>query len=193
MGRFDKMHPTEKELEQGIHPGNIDPPVFETDFGKIGMQICFDVNWWDNWARLKKKGAKIVFFPAAYPAAKQLSALALMNQFFIVSSTQSRLSRIYDITGDELAVSGRFQPFAAAAIPIDKTLFEIDFHTTKAREIQKKYGSKVEVVWHHEDDWFTLASLDPDLTVQDLIAEFGLTPLEDYRVRAQRAVDAARK
>ena len=61
-----------------------------------------------------------------------------------------------------LPFSGRFQPYAAAAIPIGKTLFEIDFHTTKAHEIQKKYGPKVEVVWHHEDDWFTLASLDPD-------------------------------
>ena len=73
MGRFDKMHPTEKELAQGIHPGNIDPPVFPTDFGTIGVQICLDVNWWDNWARLKQKGAKILFFPAAYPAAEQLA------------------------------------------------------------------------------------------------------------------------
>jgi predicted amidohydrolase len=191
-GRYDKIHPTEAELSKGIHPGAVDPPVFETDFGTIGIQICFDVNWWDNWTRLREKGAKIVFFPAAYPAAKQLSAIALMNQFFVVSSTQSRLSRIYDITGGEMATSGRFEPYAAAAIPIGKTLFEIDFHTSKARAIQNKYGSKVEVVWHHEDDWFTLASLAPDLTVQDLIQEFQLTPLNDYRIRAKKAVDAAR-
>jgi predicted amidohydrolase len=176
-GRYDKMHPTEKELARGIHPGAADPPVFETDFGTIGVQICFDVNWWENWTRLKEKGAKIVFFPAAYPAAKQISAIALMNQFFVVSSTQSRLSRIYDITGGELATSGRFEPYAAAAIPIGRTLFEIDFHTDKVRAIQKKYGSKVEVVWHHEDDWFTLASLEPDVIVKDLIEEFGLVPL----------------
>jgi predicted amidohydrolase len=192
-GRYDKMHPTEKELASGTYPGPVDPPVFETDFGTIGVQICFDVNWWDNWTRLKEKGAKIVFFPAAYPAAKQLSAIALMNQFFVVSSTQSRLSRIYDITGDELATSGRFEPYAAAAIPIGKTLFEIDFHTAKVRELQKKYGPKVEVVWHHEDDWFTLASLEPDLTVKDLIQEFGLVPLNEYHVRAKKAIDAARR
>ena len=45
MGRFDKIHPTERELENGITPGATDPPVFETDFGIIGIQICFDVNW----------------------------------------------------------------------------------------------------------------------------------------------------
>jgi hypothetical protein len=49
------------------------------------------------------------------------------------------------------------------------------------------------VAWHHEDDWFTLASLDSDLTVQDLVQEFGLVPLNEYRVRAKKAIDAARR
>ena len=53
------------------------------------------------------------------------------------------------------------------------------------RAIQMKCGAKVEVLWHHEDDWFTLASLAHDLTVQDLIQEFGLVTLNEYRVRAK--------
>jgi predicted amidohydrolase len=191
-GQYNKIHPTEGELKEGTHPGDTDPPVFETDFGAIGIQICFDVNWWDFWKRLKQKGAKIVFFPAAFPAARQLSALALMNQCYVVSSTNSRSSRIYDITGEVLASSGSYQQWAGAAIPIGKRLFEIDYHTAKAREIQRKYGSRVELVWYHEDDWFTLASLDPNLTVEDLMAEFGLTPLDAYRIRAAKAIEAAR-
>ncbi|MCD6308932.1 MAG: carbon-nitrogen hydrolase family protein, partial [Candidatus Latescibacteria bacterium] len=35
-GVYDKIHPTEGEIESGITPGSLDPPVFETDFGKIG-------------------------------------------------------------------------------------------------------------------------------------------------------------
>ena len=66
------------------------------------------------------------------------------------------------------------------------------YHVKKAREIQQKYGSRVEVVWFHEDDWFTLASVDPDLTVEDIISEFGLTPLDDYRARATKAINMAR-
>jgi predicted amidohydrolase len=193
LGQYDKLHPTEGELQKGIHPGQKPPRVFETDFGKIGIQICFDVNWWDEWKKLKEQGAQIVFFPAAYPAARQLSAIALMNQFFIVSSTQSRLSRIYDITGEVLSVSGQFQPWAGAALPVGKRLFEIDFHTRKARDIQSKYGERVEIRWYHEDDWFTLASRDPALTVEDLMVEYGLTPLDAYRQRAKKAIDTARE
>jgi beta-ureidopropionase len=193
VGQFDKIHPTEQELSGGVFPGDPEPAVFDTDFGRIGIQICFDVNWWDTWKKLKAKGARIVFFPAAYPAARQISALALMNQFFVVSSAGTRSSRIYDITGEVLAASGTYQQWAGAAIPLGRRLFEIDFHVDKVRRIQQKYGPKVDVRWYHEDDWFTLASLDPDLTVEDLEKEFGLTPLDDYRIRAGKAVEAARR
>jgi predicted amidohydrolase len=193
VGHYDKMHPTENELKAGTMPGEADQPVFETDFGIIGIQICFDVNWWNSWSRLKQKGAKIVFFPSAYPAARQIAALALANQFFVVTSAQSRSSNIYGIVGDTIATTGRYQPYAAAALPIGRRLFEVDFNHPKARAIMQKYGPKVEVVWHHDDDWFTLASLAPDLTVDELIAEYGLTPLDEYRVRAKKAVDQARQ
>ena len=134
----------------------------------------------------------MVFFPSAYPAARQISALALMNQYYIVSSPTRGSSKIYDVSGEVLSSSGNYQQWAGAALPIGKRLFEIDFHTRKVREIQQKYGSKVEVVWFHDDDWFTLASLDPDLTVEDIMSEFSLTPLNDYRTRATEAINKAR-
>jgi predicted amidohydrolase len=192
VGQFKKMHPTERELEEGVTPGPTDPPVFDTDFGRIGVQICFDVNWWENWRRLKEKGARIVFFPAAYPAAQQLSAIALENEFFVVSSTGTRPSRIYDITGSVLSATGDYQHWTGAVLPLGRTLYEVDFHVQKVRSIQQKYGSKVEVRWYHDDDWFTLASLDPDLTVEDIEKEFGLSPLQQYRIRAGKAVESAR-
>ena len=193
MGQFNKIHPTERELEEGITPGLPDAPVFDTDFGRIGIQICFDVNWWENWRRLKEKGARIVFFPAAYPAAQQLSAIALANEFFVVSSTGTRPSRIYDITGSVLSATGDYQQWAGAVLPLDRRLYEVDFHVQKVRSIQQKYGSKVEVRWYHDDDWFTLASLDPDLTVEDIEKEFSLSPLRQYRIRAGKAVESARR
>jgi len=191
-GEYAKMHPTEDELADGTIPGKVEPVLFETDFGLIGVQICFDVNWWDTWKRLKQKGAKIVFFPSAYPAARQIAALALMNQYYVVSSAMRGSSRIYDVSGEVLASSGKYQQWAGAELPIGKRLFETDYHVEKVREIQRKYGPRVEIVWFHDDSWFTLASLDADVTVEDIISEFGLTPLDDYRVRAAAAINKAR-
>lgn len=192
VGRYDKIRPTEGELEQGVCPGTADPPLFKTDFGPIGVQICFDVNWHDQWRRLKEKGARIIFFPSAYPAARQLKSHAWLHQCFVVSATMTRAASIYDITGDVLETTGKYQRWAGAVLPLGKRLFEIDFHVGKMRQIEQKYGDKVRITWHHDDDLVTLASLDPELTVDDLIAEFELTPHTDYIRRAQQAQDERR-
>jgi hypothetical protein len=42
-GVYHKNFPTHGELDVGIIPGT-ETPVFETDFGRVGMSICFDLN-----------------------------------------------------------------------------------------------------------------------------------------------------
>jgi predicted amidohydrolase len=193
IGQYNKIHPTEDELKDGTIPGeDVGPPVFKTDFGVIGIQICFDVNWREQWRRLKEQGAQIVFWPSAYPAGHQLPALALLNEYYVVSSTMSGAAHIYDITGEVLATSGKYQDWAGAAIPLDKRLFEVDYNTSKAQEIQQKYGPRVEVTWYHDSDWFTLASLDPGLSLGDLIREYELVPLDEYIARATKVNNQAR-
>ncbi|MCW8132320.1 MAG: carbon-nitrogen hydrolase family protein [Planctomycetota bacterium] len=192
-GQYRKIHPTEGEMEKGICPGAEDPPVFKTDFGTIGIQICFDVNWPAPWRALKDKGAEIVFWPSAYPATRILQAHAWQERCFVVSSTKDRTSSIFDISGTILESTGRYQPWAGAILPLDKQLFEIDYHTKKLRELQKKYGDRVQVTWFHDEDWVTLASLDPDLTVADLMKEYGLVPLTAYHARCEKAQAEARK
>jgi beta-ureidopropionase len=192
VGRYDKIRPTENELKKSICPGAVDPPVFETDFGLIGVQICFDVNWHAQWRTLKKKGAKIIFFASAYPAARQAKSHAWMHQCFVVSSTMTRTASIYDITGDQIATTGKYQHWAGAVLPVGKRLFEIDFHVSKMRKITEKYGSKVRVSWYHDDDLVSVASLDPNLTVNDLIKEYELTPHPAYIERAELAQDKER-
>lgn len=192
VGRYDKIHPTESELADGVCPGDPKPQVFETDFGTIGIQICFDVNWTGTWQALKRKGAEIVFFASAYPAARHLSALARSNEYYVISSTKTRASSIFDITGEIIASSGMFQPWADATIRLSKRLFEIDLHMGKMREAEKKYGRRISVKWYHDEDQFTLASLDPEVAVEDIIEEFGLLPVGDYIARCEAAQDAAR-
>ncbi len=192
VGRYDKIHLTEGELAGGVTAGDADPPVFQTDFGTIGVQICFDVNWPESWRLLKEKGADIVFYPSAFPAHRQLSSLAWMNELYIVSTTKTRASRVYDITGEVVAESGYFQPWADAALHLGKRLFEIDYNTDKVRKLQQKYGGRALVQWCHDESWFTLASQGPGLSVEELMDEFGLVPLRTYLARCEKALDDAR-
>lgn len=192
VGRYDKIRPTEGELARSVCPGRSDPPIFETDFGRIGIQICFDVNWHGQWRSLKEQGVDMIFFPSAYPAARQLRTQAWLNQCFVVSSTKTRQATIFDITGDPIATSGKYQNWAGAVLPLGKRLFEIDYHVSKLRKIAAEYGDKVRIEWHHDDDLVAVASVAPDLTVDELIEKFELTVHTDYIRRAERAQDAQR-
>src|SRR5206468_4453705 len=58
VGIYAKNHPTEGEIACGVTPvGEV--PVFKTDFGRVGLGICFDVNWQPFWQELEEKGADL--------------------------------------------------------------------------------------------------------------------------------------
>jgi predicted amidohydrolase len=61
-GTYRKVHLPREEWKQGIRPGHR-YPVFETDFGKIAMQICYDWFFPEPTAIFAMKGAEIVLAP----------------------------------------------------------------------------------------------------------------------------------
>lgn len=66
LGGYPKVHLTEVESEEwGVVPGS-DWPVFELDFGTIGITICFDVNFPEGFRILALQGAEIIFHPTVY-------------------------------------------------------------------------------------------------------------------------------
>lgn len=66
VGGYRKVHLTKVESDEwGIVPGH-DWPVFELDFGTIGVTICFDVNFPEGFRILALQGAEIIFHPTVY-------------------------------------------------------------------------------------------------------------------------------
>ena len=64
VGHFDKVHVTDVEREQfGIVPGQ-DWPVFDLDFGRVGVMICYDGCFVESSRILALRGAKMVFWPS---------------------------------------------------------------------------------------------------------------------------------
>jgi len=61
-GRYRKVHPTPTELEYGISRGE-DFPVFDLDFAKVGIMICFDNKFPESAGVLARKGAEIILYP----------------------------------------------------------------------------------------------------------------------------------
>jgi predicted amidohydrolase len=62
IGSYLKVHCTENERALGIIPGG-SWPVFELDFGTIGIQICHDNSFPESARCLTMNGAEVIFWP----------------------------------------------------------------------------------------------------------------------------------
>lgn len=64
-GHYAKVHPTRLEMASGIVEGNAFP-VFDVDFGRIGIVICHDLTFPEATRVLGLEGAEVIFWPTLW-------------------------------------------------------------------------------------------------------------------------------
>ncbi len=192
VGEYRKINPTESELRGGITPGTLDPPVFKLDFGTIGIQICFDVNWHQNWSKLAAKGAEIVFWPSAFAGGQMLNGMAWINKFYVVSSTRIQATKVVDVLGEDVVSTGRFGKWVCAPINLDVAVVQGYQYMRKLDRARAKYGRKINVRTKHVEAWAAVESLSADVSVPQLLAEFGVETSHEMLARNTRIQDARR-
>jgi len=187
VGEYRKMFPTEGEMKRGISPGPSEPPVFETDFGKIGMQICFDNEWIEGWHKLHKAGAEIVFWPSAFAGGTKLNAFAKLFNYHIVSSSRKDDAKIIDIDGKDLASTGRWEPnWICARINLEKIIIPTWPYYVHFKEMEAKYGRDIKITNLHDEEISIVESLSADLKVVDVLKEFKIKTRKEYLLSAER-------
>ena len=184
-GVYHKTHPVKTEIYPdqafkggGIVPGAIDQPILSTDFGKVGMQICYDANWADGWDNLKKKGADIVIFSSQFPGGRMLNYYALKNAYYIVSSTGGD-ARVIDISGNDLDATTEFVRYAWATINLEKVTVPTWPTNERLPDLFKKYGNRLAIkVWGTSA--ITIESRDPLLKVSNVLKEFEIPDYTNF-------------
>jgi predicted amidohydrolase len=192
-GEYYKVYPTIGEVKGGITPGPKKPPVFKTDFGKIGIQICFDLNWHDTWRELKQAGAEIIFYLSQYNGGKLLYAEAWMNKYYVVSSTRRMPARIIDISGECLYASDRHRSWVCGPINLEKAVVGRWPHVTKLNAIREKYGRSLSITIMDEDARMIIESLSPEVKVADVLKEFNIPVYDDFIAESEKVIEKYRE
>ncbi len=192
LGEYRKMHPTVGELEKGITPGPLDPPVFQADFGKIGAQICFDIKWNDGWEKLAQQGAEIVFWPSAFSGGTMVNAKAWQNGYGVVSSAWKDTSKICDVAGNAVAWTTRWNPWACAPLNLEKVFLHTWPYCQRFKEIQAQYGAKIRITTFGEEEWTILESRSADVKIADVMRQFELKTNRQHLEIAEQAQQQAR-
>lgn len=194
MGEYRKMHLTIDEIEGGLTPGPLDPPVFQAEFGKFGIQICFDILWEDGWKKLRDQGAELVFWPSAYSGGRMVNGRAWQNKFAVASSTRHGTSKLCDISGEAIAQTGRWDSnLYCAPYNLEKVMLHTWPYVEHFKDIRKKYGRKVRIENYHEEEWSVVESLSPEVFIKDIVKEFNLKTHEQHTHDAEMAQIKARQ
>jgi predicted amidohydrolase len=117
-GRYRKVYLPREEIEAGLTPGD-DYPVFETDFGRLGIMICWDVQYADPARALALGRAEVIAMPIWGGNQTLGKARAIENHVFLVSSGYDYPTEIVDPLGAVVAQAGDGQQPGIALAEID--------------------------------------------------------------------------
>lgn len=186
VGRYDKNYPTIGEMERfGIVPGT-EAPVFECDFGRVGCLICFDLNFEELLRRYAAQKPDLLLFSSRYHGGLKTAFWAYGCGAHLLGATggAGRASFLVSPDGRVLAETTEYTHTLLRRVNLDCCPVHWDYNREKLEAMKRKYGSSAEI-----DDPGRLGSVlvrnsREDCTVSDLLAEFGIEPLEHYLRRA---------
>jgi predicted amidohydrolase len=118
IGKYRKVYLPREEIEAGLTPGNA-YPVFRTDFGKVGIMICWDVEYADPARALALNGAEMILMPIWDGDATLTKARAIENHVFLISSTYGDNSLVLDPNGETQAIAKDNGTIALAKVDLN--------------------------------------------------------------------------
>jgi predicted amidohydrolase len=107
IGKYRKVHLFWNEFDF-FQPGDLGFPVFDTDYGRIGMLICFDWIFPEAWRILALKGADVICHPSnlVLPYAQQAVPVhCLTNRVFTITANRYGEERGVHFSGKSIIAS----------------------------------------------------------------------------------------
>ncbi len=187
VGRYDKTRPTLDELDKGVSPGP-GAVVLDCDFGRVGLLICFDLNFDELRLAYKQLSPDLLVFSSVYHGG-------LMQEYWPYSCGCHMASAIGPTatpsevrlpTGDVIARSSNHFNHATATINLDCAQVHLSCLIEKIDKIKNQYGTSVHIHDPGRSGVVVISAESNDLTIQQIMNEFDLELLDTYLERTRQ-------
>ena len=189
VGTYRKLHlavPAGRDsMEGGTTPGK-EVLVFPCDFGKLGIQICFDINFDYGWKELARLGADLVVWPTQSPQTSQPAFRARQGRYYIVSSTWRNNASIFEPTGKITAQIREPEHTLVEELDLSYAILPWSRNLANGAALRKIYGEQVGFRYYEDEDLGIFWSNDSRLPIGRMIQSIGVTELEVEMPRVQR-------
>jgi predicted amidohydrolase len=192
VGTYRKVHPAvpvnQDKLEAGMTPGK-EFPVFDCDFGKLGVQICYDINFEDGWKELARKGADLVAWPTQSPQTAQPASRAMLNRCYIVSSTWRNNASIFEPTGKIVAQIRDPEQTLVQELDLSYAIVPWSSTLRNGAAFREKFGDKVGFRYYEDEDLGIFWSNDPRMPVRQMVLSLGTAEVDEELLRVRGYFD----
>ena len=188
VGAYRKVHLVcnleNGSMESGSSPGR-ELPVFDTDFGKLGIQICYDMDFDYGWTELARKGAELIAWPTQSPQTSQPAFRALRERCYIVSSTWRHNASVFEPTGKITAQIKPPDSVLVHELDLSYALLPWSSKLQKGEALKKTFGERVGFRYYEDEDCGIFWSNDPSMSIGQMVRSLGLMELEEEQARVR--------
>lgn len=180
VGIYDKNHLVPDEYDKGEIAYGTEPIVLETDFGRVGFAICFDLNYYELMNAYADLHPDLIIFSSMYHGGLTQENWAYTCQSFFVGAICNDQSRILNPVGEQLYTTTNYQNYITGKVNLDYAVIHIDRNRAKYLAAKKKYGDKLII---HDPGHVGVVVLyyeGEDITARDIVREFDIMLLDDY-------------
>ncbi len=160
-------------LEGGRQPGT-DFPAFDTDFGRIGMLICWDMSYNDGFEAYAAQDVDLVVWPSMTPQTLAPRMAARRYDFHFVSSTPRENASIIDPAGEIIAQTREVDGVVSQEVDFEYEILHWQPGLDDGLAFSRKYGSKVGFRYSREEDTGIFWSNDPKIPISQMLRELNL-------------------
>ena len=187
-GIYRKVFPVadlnQRTLEGGKKPGN-DFPIFEADFGRVGLMICYDMGFEDGFESYAAEGVDLVLWPTMSPQTIVPRLNARRFGLYIVSSTPRSNASVFDPLG-EIVAQTRVEGSVTCEIDLDYRIVMWQAALRNGEALREKYGDKVGFRYSESEDYGIFWSNDPELPIGKMLEETGILTDQAHQDRTRK-------
>jgi len=187
-GIYNKNYLVIEEYTQGDILYGKDAPIIETDYGRVGGAICFDLNFEPLRKRYKEQHPELIVFCSVYHGALMQNFWAYDCRSWFVSAVPGEQCTVINPVGTVVASATNYHPYVTADINLDCKVAHLDYNWEKLDALRKKYGKGVTI---YDPGYLgsVLLTSECEVSADEMAREFDIELWDDYYARAMAARD----
>ena len=188
-GIYRKVHlvvaSDSETMESGSTLGT-EVPVFQCDFGRLGIQICYDIEFDHGWNELARQGCDLVAWPTQSPQTATPAFRAMRGQYYIASSTWRNNASVFEPSGRIAAQIRPPESVLAYEIDLSYAILPWSARLENGKALRKKFGEGVGFHYYEDEDRGIFWSNDTRMTIREMVRSLGLEEQHEQLARVQQ-------